>query len=241
MLASALMTIIREDFLDDVSDADAGYASDARWSDAFILRQIGQAQRQACYRSDLRHLFDATTADICTIALTAGTQTYALDPRILRLHEVRHDNRVLLHTSQARLDEVGHNWRSTLFTRAPGAFFVHQRTLTLDAAPISGALSLAVWREPLEDPEDDSELEWLDDQEQLGHWVAYKAFLMPDEDLSNPQRAQMHLEAFNAAFGMPMTARERLDILGSPPDLWLHPRMPYAQPAVRRLPFDIDT
>jgi len=241
VFASELLTIIREDFLDDVSDADAGYESDARWSDAFLLRQIGQAQRQACWRSDLRHLFDDTTAEICTIPIVSGTSRYALDPRILRLHEVRLDGRVLLHTSQSRLDEMGSNWRSLLVRRPASAFFVQQRTLVLDAMPAAGTLTLAVWREPLENPVDFDELEWLDDQEQLGHWVAYKAFLLPDEDLTDPKRAQMHLEAFNAAFGMPTTARERLEALSAPPSLFLHPSTGYAQPVSRWRPFDIAT
>lgn len=241
MLASALINIVREEFLDDVSDAVAGYEADARWSDTFLLRLVGQAQRQACYRSDLRHLYDATTAAICTIPLVSGTQSYALDSRILRLDEVRLDTTTLLHTSQARLDEAGYNWRSTLYTRTPTAFFVHQRTLFLDAIPTSGTLHLAVWREPLADPALDDALEWTDDPEALGHWVAYRAFLVPDEDLNDQERAAFHLEQFNAAFGLPTTARERLEVLGAPPSLFLHPSTGYAQPVSRQHPFDIAT
>jgi hypothetical protein len=233
VLASALISIVREEFLDDVSDAVAGYEADARWSDSFLLRLVGQAQRQACYRSDLRHLYDATTAAICTIPIVSGTQGYALDPRILRLHEVLLDTTPLLHTSQARLDETGYGWCAT--------FFVHQRTLYLDTIPTSGTLHLSVWREPLEDPGIDDTLEWTSDPEALGHWVAYRAFLVPDEDLNDKDRAAFHLEQFNAAFGAPTTARERLEVLGAPPSLFLHPSTGYAQPVSRWRPFDIAT
>jgi hypothetical protein len=242
VLASALRDIVREDLLDDASDADAGYDSDARWSDTFLLRQIGEAQRQACYRKDLRHLYDTETSAICSIAVVAGTQSYALDRRILRLHEVRLGDRVLAHTSRARLDEVGHGWRSTALTRTPDSFFVTARTLTLDAMPaVAGTLALSVWREPLADPAATDALEWLDEPEMLGHWVAHRAFMIPDEDLYDPERAAMHLALFNQTFGEPIAARERLDILGAPEDLWLHPRTPFAQPLIRKQTFDIET
>jgi hypothetical protein len=240
MLASELMSIIREDLLDDVSDADAGYESDARWSDAFLLRQINEAQRQACYRGDLRHLYDAETDELCSLPLTFGVRSYVLDPRILRLEEVRLGSRVLAHTSRARLDETGINWRS-MTSAAPSMFFLHGRTLILDAPPTGGALALSIWREPIDSVTEEDELEWLDEPEKLGHWVAHKAFMIPDEDLHDAKRAAMHLELFNLTFGVPTSARERLEILSAPADLRLHPATPYAQPIARRLPFDIET
>jgi hypothetical protein len=221
MTAADLMTIVREDFLFDVSNSVDGTDAEGGWSNDFILRQIGEAQRQACYRQDLRHLFDSTTEAICQIPLVAGTQSYALDPRILRIQSLVYDGTVLPQTTQARLDDSGRDWRNAT-SGSPRAFFVTGRTLTLDRPPGTGVLALEVWREPLATPAMYDELEWPTDQEKLGHWVAYRAFLRNLVEEDTVALSDRHLALFTMAFGAEVPAKARMELLAYP-DLLLSP------------------
>lgn len=69
MLAYDIYSIIREEYLYDVSEP-------FRWSDSFIYRSLIEAERQACNRWN--YIFDASTANICTIPLLHGVQTYPI-------------------------------------------------------------------------------------------------------------------------------------------------------------------
>jgi hypothetical protein len=224
--AAELIAIVREDLLDDVSDTTLADPEPLyRWSTAFLLRQAALAQRQACWRQDLRHLFDDTTGEICSIALVEGQATYRLDSRILRLQSV------LLPAADGGLSQVERVWPSTLDTRDPSWrtqasglprwCYVAGGKLVLSPAPAlaqSGAtLSLAVWREPLlSELEEDDDLEWVRDQEQLGHWMAYQALSRRDPDLQDAKGAQMHLATFERVFGTEVSARARQELLEAP-------------------------
>lgn len=222
MLAGDLLTIIRDDYLDDVSDAEVP-AEDRRWSDAYLLRQIYEAEKQACWRQDLRHLFDDTTEAICQIAVTAGTQSYDLDARILRLQHVYLGDERLTHVTQRGLEAVGYDWHGH-DQNTPYRFFVTGRRLTLECPPAADAtLTLAVWREPLAQAAADDDLEWPTDQEALAHWVCYRAFMRPDEDSSRPKLAMDHRALFESTFGPEVPAKVRADLLAYPDTLHLSP------------------
>lgn len=222
MMAGDLLTIIREDYLDDASDADVP-SEDARWSDAYLLRQISEAEKQACWRQDLRHLFDDETPGICQIDVTAGTQHYDLDRRILRLQDVYFDGQRLTHVTQRGLEAVGFDWRDA-DQGVPYRFFITGRKLTLERPPMtSGTLALAVWREPLDQRTEYDELEWPTDQEALAHWVCFRAFMRPDEDSTRPQLAMEHRALFESTFGPEVPAKVRADLLAYPDTLHLSP------------------
>lgn len=209
-----LIRIVREDFLDDVSDSVDSDDTDLVFKDAWILRQIGEAQKQACYRQDLRHIFDESTAAICEIDIVAGQQAYTLDSRILRLHQVRLDDDVLTHITQAWLESTGFNWREASGT--PRQFFVTGRTLTLDNPPTTGTLYLSVWREPLVTPNMHNDLEWTHDPEKLGHWVAHRAFMRPDIGKDRLALSKTHRDLFDQAFGPEVSAQARAELLAYP-------------------------
>lgn len=222
MLAGDLLTIIRDDYLDDASDAEVP-AEDQRWSDAYLLRQIYEAEKQACWRHDLRHLFDDSTAELCTIAVTAGTQSYDLDARILRLQHAYLGDEPLVHITQRGLEAVGYDWRGAE-RDTPARFFVTGRRLTLECPPAADAtLALGVWREPLAKAEAHDELEWPTDQESLAHWVCYRALMRPDEDSARPELAMQHRALFESLFGVEVPAKVRAELLAYPDTLHLSP------------------
>lgn len=242
MTAAELLAIIRADYLDDTIGGDDG--SLYNWSDTFLYREIGRAQQQACWRQDLRHFFDTSTADVCQVTVVAGTRTYALDSRILRIHQARLGTVVLEHTTQAALDERAFNWRGATYGNVR-RFFINGRTLYFDYLPTAGTLYLEVWRDPLLLPSEieaasDEELEWTDSQEDLAHWVAYRAYSRRDEDTMSPKKATEHLKLFDAVFGQEVKPRERLDMLRYPDTLSIAPLNQFAAPSVARLSFDYE-
>jgi hypothetical protein len=221
MTPADLIALAREDLLDDCPNVASPTEQDYRYPTAFLLRATGDAQREACHRQDLKHLFDDTTADVCTIAVTAGWVSYALDARILRLASVRLAlvEHPLIHLTPT---QVRDDHRHDLVSQ-PTGFCVLGRSLVLNRKPVTlDTLNLAVWRDPVTDPNLTDELEWTREPEKLAHWLAYRAFLRPDEDRKeadtmNMERAKYHRLAFDAAFGPEVSAQARADLLAYPP------------------------
>lgn len=221
MTAGELLAIIRADYLDDAIEPYL-------WPDTALLREIGRAQQQACYRQDLRHLFDA---DTFKLTVTEGVRTYPLDASILRLEEVAFDGTQITHTTRADLDAYHRGWRNNA-AGTPLRFYVTGRTLFLDRDPGPDQdgllLTLQVWREPLTLPLDMMEgddLEWESDQEQLAHWVCFKAYSRRDEDTYDKDKSLEHLALFNATFGAEVPAQARAELLAYPPTLSFRPAL----------------
>ena len=231
MTAAELVAIVRQDYLRDITDADFGNDARAEWSHETLLRYVGEAQRQACYRQDLRHLYDDPADDagsICSISLDVGNQTYILSDLILRIIEVSYGTTVLYQTTKERIDARGIDWRQAR-PGPPSAFFIQGHRLTLDhppgAADVATPLSLYVWRAPLIAPEemsDRDDLEWVNDPEKLVHWVMHRALLRRDLEIGEQQASAAHLSMFNAAFGQEVPVRARIELLESP-DIYFSP------------------
>jgi hypothetical protein len=224
MTPADLIAIARQDYLDENPDLVGATPEDAwRFKTPFLLREVGNAQREACYRQDLRHLYDATTPEICRITITAGTRAYPLDARILRLADARFaSGGVLMHTTQPGLDSHRFDLSPRLATAR--SFIVQGRTLILDCEPAAGdTLLLSVWRAPLRDPNLTDDLEWTAEPEKLAHWLAHKAFLRPDEDTANVKLAEYHRAAFDTAFGRENSAQARAELLAYPPVISVAP------------------
>ena len=225
MTPEDLIPIIREAYLQDVSDAlDADLSQ--MFSDDWLLREISTAQRQACLRQDLKHIYDEglviyddVTKNLCSIPLVSGQATYPLDSRILRLDEVRIGDDLLVHTTKAALDAASPSWRQ-MVPGTPQWFVVTGRTLRLVPAPTiavaADPLSLSVWRLPLSDPDFSDELEWPGETEQFGHWVAFRAFSVPNSGFDEPERAARERMLFDAEFGKEVPAQARAELLAYP-------------------------
>lgn len=127
MLASQLITIIREDYLNDT-------VADYCWSDAFLLRSLAEAERQACNRSKL--IFDDTTSAYTQIALKNGTTTYSLSPKVNYLEAVRFEGKAVTQKSKSELERVTADWRSqTGMKGKPVEYVVRGRTIRFIPSP----------------------------------------------------------------------------------------------------------
>ena len=217
MTAGELLAIIRADYLDDVVGSE-------NWSDTQLLREIGRAQQQACYRQDLRHLIDSFQ-----IMLIEGQRGYELDPVVLRLDDVSFAGVPLIFTTRAAMDQCCYGWRN-YEPGIPKRFYVMGRTLYMDREPSINEdglmLDIQHWRLPLILPEElakDDDLEWINDPEQLAHWVAFRAFMRRDEDTQDKEKAAEHPALFNASFGAEVPAQARSELLAQPDTIGVKP------------------
>ena len=211
MTREELIAIVREELLDDVSDAVAGTdATVLAVSDARIARWLGEGEREACRRMGTL-LMDASSP-FCAITLVAGQRDYPLDPRILRMGRVLYGATTLTWTTEAALDRDSYGWRDYA-AGAPQAFYLSRRRLFLDRAPSAteagSELRLIVWREPLAAMLTDPEIP-ATYHEALTHWAAYRYFLRPDPHTRDDARAAFYLQAFEQVFG-PAKSAEMLE------------------------------
>lgn len=224
MTPADLLPVIRRDYLDEESPAVGDPELVARWSREFILREIGEAQRQACLRQDLRHLFDDSTAEITQVSVVANQTSVDLDPRVLRIERATLSDERLQHTTRSKLDDLFPSWESSGAGTAL-YFWIEGRRMSLWPTPSApGTLTLAVWRLPLQTPNWNTELEWPGEQEKLAHWVAYRAFLRPNPDTVSAELAKIHLSLFEENFGQANSDRVRSDLLAAPTVLTVLPR-----------------
>lgn len=218
-----LIRIAREDYLDDVVDLEDADDAEAiyRWKTTFLLRSSAEAERQACRRRDLRHIYDDESTDCCVIALTAGQRSYSLSPVVLRIDQARHSGLALVHTTREALDACNSAWRDDA-DGTPTAFYVTGRKLVLDRAPDATAaaypISLGVYREPFatEDVTLYDEFEWPGEIRPLVHWMCWEAYQRNDQDTINKGMAVEHLALFERAFGPALEQRSILGLLEQP-------------------------
>lgn len=234
MTPAELTQIVREVHLNDIVDAIGDTAEVTQresepFPPAWYLRECQEAERQAFQRGDLRHVYDDTSFPV---AMQSGVSGYALDNRILRIREVVYNGRKLRHTTKMDMDKRTPTWR-TWGADEPTCFYVEGKTLNLfpmpDDTQDGDAIFLGVYRLPLNPPQWNEEFEWPGDHAELAHWVAHRAFLVPDTALradSNSganDMAEYHFQTFNAAFGAPMPHRSRLELLRKPDFIDMRP------------------
>jgi hypothetical protein len=204
MNRAQLVKMAREDYLDDVNDA-ADPEPLYRWSTRFLIRSLGEAERVACRSGSCRLIYDETTDETCTITLVAGTQSYAISPKVTRIERIMYDGDVLERVTPQDLDERVTGWRD-YDAGPPGCCYVIGRMLYLDRAPSSSEaddkITLHVWREPLAPPLDNEEPEIPSVyHEDLIHYMVYRAKLKRGEETYDPDGAKMALAQFQSRFG----------------------------------------
>ena len=232
MTPNELIDIIRSEYLDEfLDDATSKFVAESAVKNKtpFLLREIGTAQRRACWRGDMRRIFDDSTAAICTITLVADTQSYALDNRILLIDTAVYEDALLNFTTRPMLDSLRCGWRE-YSAGAPNNFYVQGRKLILDRAPSTAeadqTITLSVYREPLANPELTTTLEVDLDPEALANWVAYRAFMRPNQDKARNDLAKIHLDAFDAYYGAEVPKPARDEMLSCPPTVYFGPQYP---------------
>jgi hypothetical protein len=89
MKLSDLLSELRENILHDRSDRVSGSA-DYLWSDATLVRYINEAQNRLARKGLV--LRDATTAEVCEVALVTDTDTYTLHESVIAVISCRHED-----------------------------------------------------------------------------------------------------------------------------------------------------
>ena len=196
-----------DQFRSDVDDRIATYL----FSDADVIGWLNEAEEEAALRANL--LFDATTSEICDIAVTAGTSLYALDPRVFVIERASFlatgedaENAIVLDLrDRLSVDRTRPSWRTT--EMEPVELIVDEAKVQLACLPASsGTLSLEVYRAPLapmvlgDDPVS-PEIAPLHHRH-LVEWAKHRAFSRPDTEVFDPKRAETAEANFTKKFGL---------------------------------------
>lgn len=151
MTTDALIALVRQAFIDDGK-------TPYQWSDEVLISHANEAQRSACRRAGLLvdevQASDADGKAICTLPIVAGTATYSISSKILRIIEdgtyLTSTGLDLVHTTKSWLNEFYPTWRA--MTGTPVYFFYQDGRITLVPNPTaSDTLNLNVVRLPLVD------------------------------------------------------------------------------------------
>jgi hypothetical protein len=184
------------------------------WSDDELQEFLDDAHNEAAERGLL--LRDATTAEICEVAISAGTAAYPLDPRILVVIRAKLDSqtRPLEVTSTPALDRCDPGWESrsgsvnAIAIDAEGAGW----TATLVGPPTAaGTLRLHVFRLPLESIDGDTDEPEINPRlhVRLVDWMMARAYAKKDAETQDDAKAAQHEAIFTSAFGQRVDANAR--------------------------------
>ena len=184
--------------LDDTS------TTDQLWTDTELNEYINDAENQSCKIADL--LIDSTTASVCDITLVNGTATYSISALILKIFRgfVDGATRPLIQTTKRILDLTYPSWASA--SGDERSFFSGDTNkITIYKKPDgSGTLRLTVSRLPLVAMSSDDNTPEIDAQYHDGmvDWVLYRAYSKQDSKTLDPEKAEVHKNAFNERFGI---------------------------------------
>lgn len=193
-------------FRDMVDDTSAPYL----WKDGELRRYLDEAHREAAERAFL--LRDSTTVEITKVPVLAGTATYTLDRRIIKVESARLPSQTFpLHiTSSPEMDSVMPNWRD--LQASPQRLVLDQEgdfiKATLCGVPtVTETLQLTVYRTPLEPLNTDDDEPEIPRRYHLGllEWMAHLAYKKRDSETADDARSQSHAAEFARIFG------ERID------------------------------
>lgn len=193
MTIDDLILSVRQDYLDDEGLPHL-------WSDTQLNRYALEGIKEACLRSQL------LTRTYSKLIL-ADTATYALDSSVrqilfLKLASVSDP---LVQASDSDLSYYNPAWR--LKTGTPSHYVRSGNKITLYPIPI---LSDTLTISSTNIPDDNFDLEADIDpayHSQLAYWMAYKAFLKPDDETYNPKMSAEFLARFEQAFGVAHSAK----------------------------------
>ena len=234
MEVSEIITIVREDYLDDTFDGWETATAEEKadqflWSDKALLRYLTEAQRQACNRTDF--LYDDTSG-LGKITLKAGVRDYKINQKINVIEEVIFDaSKKLTHISKEERDRYQNDWRnsSVSVTNSTPYYVIRGRKLFVYPMPQSEddgkKLQLSIWHQPV-DPIGSVSDELSIPEEyhrDLIWWMLYEAYSKQDADGYDKGKGMDYLAQFNNAFGDYVPSEVRLNQLQEPEGLRTRP------------------
>jgi len=222
--------VLKSDLIAQYRRESRDSASPYFTSDTELVGLFNDAVSEATQRKNL--LFDASTAAVCQIAVTALLgSTYAINSAINNIAKAYLIDASGLYTyltitSREKLDDINPTWRED--TGIPGYIIVEEGNVTITPAPlVSYTMKLEVYRSPLSTEllvttADTSPVIALSHHRKLYHWPMYIVHgTQDDEDTYNPERASRNLREFEKYFGFsPGSGRKRDTRLPQVNKLW---------------------
>lgn len=192
MLASEIIQMAREDYLDDTRGENL-------WSDASMLRYLNEAGRQVCTRGD--YIFDATTPAITRATVTPTKNSFKLHKDITRIKGVFIDGVKIPKKTREEMDFHVKDWRTA--TQGQTVFIVSGRNVTITPLPVANTVvTLEVYRSPKLIEDLDSEPELIPEYHRdLVYWICYEALSKRDADTLDGKKANEYLAKFDNVFG----------------------------------------
>jgi hypothetical protein len=175
------------------------------WADEWLIDWFDEAQNEAAIRARL--LLDDYTPEICQIAVTPGTDSYALHPK---LYEIAHLRFVSTDrpsepklVTREWLDRMKPEWRSLPQDVPKWAIQTDTRLRLVPMPSVSGTLQLEAYRLPMDDMVEYADVPEIHQAHHIHliQWVLYRAFSKPDADAHDPQRAERAYANFEQYFG----------------------------------------
>lgn len=191
------------------------------WSHEDAIEYANDAENEAARRARL--IIDSSTAAICTIAVIAGTHTYALAPSVVFIRRARLTASVpLSRKTTADMDEYSPMWEES--SRSTPRVYVSDAdtgSIRLWPTPAAnGTLNLTVVRTPVAEMKEDEDTPELNARfhRSLRFWMMFRAYSKQDADTNNPKKAGDALALFEQEFGRKSSAideawisREQID------------------------------
>ena len=202
MTVEELETLFRARFKDKTTKRPA-ISSDE------YLMYLNEAQDEACVRGAL--IFERW-APYCSIPLAVNTQQYSLNKAIIAVVTAFVGETELHVVSADVMNATNPSWR-TLPSGPAQYLVVHPGTVEIVPAPeTTGTLNIEVYRfaKKLTSTAAEPEIARAF-HPSLNEWVLYRGYSLPDEDTSNPTKADAALARYAAVFGGPVLARDFQD------------------------------
>lgn len=201
MKLSELIAEYRAEAVDDVEP----YLT----SDALLKVYAAQGQDEACRRG---RLLRDSSADFCSIDVTAGAPIIDVDARVIDVVRARLASQAdpLEPITVVEIDERAPGWEEDVGEpRAIVTDYTANKLRLWPSPRANDVLRLTVVRLPmtaLAADADEPELR-LEHQRALVQWMLFRAFSRPDADFADPQRASIALGNFEREFGNATSAR----------------------------------
>ena len=175
------------------------------WADEDITDWLNEAQNEACIRARL--IREDELEAVCSIPLTPGTHTYALNPLVyeiisLWIKPASGRKRPVTLRSREWLDHHLPEWREC---PRPAEIAIQDDTTVriVGAVEAGDTLELECYRLPLRPMANDTDKPeiHLAHHQHLIDWALHRAFSVPDAEAFDPNRAALAEQAFTRYFG----------------------------------------
>lgn len=179
------------------------------WSDEEAIEFANDAQNEACRRARL--LVDSSTAELASIAVTAGEPLLDLDARVLFVRRARFAGQLPLRRMNMQdMEALDPYWMETAAT-TPRAFVPDYQTGKLLLWPTPDAddtLLLTVVRDPLLEMDSDADTPEIAPRyhRSLRFWMMARAYGKQDAEANDPKKEAQAMALFEQEFGKKSSA-----------------------------------